>query len=84
MPAEEIINLSLTRVDAAIVKAILMTHAEMQDSRAIPSMEIIARLRRDEPVDGALLIADLESQVIDFEEDSDELRRIAHLFPALA
>lgn len=84
MPTEEVINVSLTRVDAAIVKAILNTHAEMQDSRAIPSMEIIARLKRDEPVDGAALIADLESQVVDFEEDSDELRRISDLFPALA
>lgn len=82
MPAEDIINLPLRRVDAAIVKAILMTHAELQDTRAIPSMEIIARLKRDEP--SALEMIDtLVGQVADFEEDSEELRRIADLFPAL-
>lgn len=70
-------------VDAAIVKAILMTHAELQDGRAIPSMEIMARLKRDEPGEVAM-IDTLASQIADFEEDSEELRRIADLFPALA
>lgn len=69
-------------VDAAIVNSILMTHAELQDSRAIPSMEIMARLRRDQP-DETAMIDTLASQVADFEEDSEELRRIAALFPNL-
>lgn len=69
-------------VDAAIVHSILMTHAEMQDNRAIPSMEIMARLKRDEPGETAM-IDTLAAQVEDFEEDSEELRRIAQLFPNL-
>lgn len=69
-------------IDAAIVHSILMTHAELQDSRAIPSMEIMARLKRDEPGE-TKMIDSLADQVADFEEDSDELRRIATMFPQL-
>lgn len=69
-------------VDAAIVHSILMTHAELQDNRAIPSMEIMARLKRDEPGETAM-IDTLQAQVDDFEEDSEELRRIARMFPNL-
>lgn len=74
--------IELDDVDAAIVHSILMTHAELQDSRAIPSMEIMARLKRDEPGE-TMMIAALADQVFDFEEDSDELRRIAAMFPQL-
>lgn len=75
-------QIEIDPVDAAIVHAILMTHAEMQDSRAIPSMEIMARLKRDEPGE-TTMIDTLAAQVEDFEEDSEELRRIAQLFPNL-
>lgn len=69
----------LTPEDAAQVRAILLTHSEMQDNRAIPSMEIIARLKRDEP--GELVMIDsLNEQVMIFEDDSTNLRRLADMF----
>lgn len=69
-------------VDAAIVHSILMTHAEMQDNRAVKSMELQSRLQRDEPGETAM-IDTLAAQVTDFEEDTEELRRIAQMFPNL-
>lgn len=68
----------LTETDAAQVKAILLTHAEMQDHRTLESMSLLGRLKRDEPDDE--LIADLQGQVNDFEVDCDNLKRIAEIF----
>lgn len=70
-------------VDAAIVHSILMTHAEMQDTRAVRSMELQSRLQKDEPEEVAMIDI-LANQVNDFEEDTDELRRIAQIFPNLS
>lgn len=64
--------------DAAQVKAILMTHAEIQDHRTLDSMKILGRLKRDEPDDE--LIPDLQGQINDFETDCDNLKRIADIF----
>jgi hypothetical protein len=72
-------TISLSAADAVRVHAILMTHAEMQDSRAVQSTELLGRLKRDEP--GELAIIDeLQGQVDTFEGDCDNLRRIADLF----
>lgn len=68
----------LTDSDAATVKAILLTHATMQDHRAIESMQLLGRLRHDEPDDE--LIPDLQGQVNDFEADTQNLERIAEIF----
>jgi hypothetical protein len=66
--------------DAATVKAILLTHAEMQDNRSIESLEVIGRLRRDDPKDAAETIADLQDTHNTLEEDCENLKRISHLF----
>lgn len=68
-------------MDAAIVKAILLTHAAMQEKRVMDNEVIQTRLMRDEP--GTPMIAMLAEQVVAFEEDSEELRRISEMFPAL-
>lgn len=68
----------LTDTDAAQIKAILLTHAEMQDHRTLESMSLLGRLKRDEPDDE--LIPDLQGQINDFEEDCDNLKRIANIF----
>lgn len=70
----------LNAADALQVQAILRTHAEMQDSRINESLSIVGRLKRDEPVEGAAMIDDLEDQVRTFEGDSDNLTRIANIF----
>jgi hypothetical protein len=66
--------------DAAQVRAILLTHAEMQDHRCIDTMSIMGRLTRDEPIDAATTIIDLQGQVDTFEDDCDNLKRIADVF----
>lgn len=75
-------QIEIDPVDAAIVKAILLTHASIQDRRVMETEVIQTRLMRDEPGE-TLMIDTLASQVVDFEEDSEELRRIANIFPAL-
>lgn len=72
------INLDL--IDAGTVHAILMTHAEMQDNRAIKSMELYTRLQRDEP--GSDMIGSLKEQIDTFEEDAEVLRALAKRFPS--
>jgi hypothetical protein len=75
-------TITLSEKDADQVKAILLTHAEMQDGHAIQSMELHARLKKDyqgtAPEDG--VINDLETQVEDMEVDSENLKRIAAIF----
>lgn len=73
-------NISISDEDAAQVVAILMTHAEMQDARSLESMQLLSRLRRDEPISAAGTIEDLRGQVDDMENDCDNLRRIAQIF----
>ena len=69
----------ISQEDAAQVKAILLTHAEMQDHRTIESMTILGRLKHDEPEE-VDMIALLKDQVDDFENDTDNLKRIAQIF----
>lgn len=81
MSSERLIKISPE--DARQVRAILLTHAELQDRRAIPSMELLGRLKKDNPVPDQTveeMIEDLKDQVSDFENDSDNLQRIAALF----
>lgn len=75
-------QIEIDPVDAAIVKAILLTHAGIQERRVMETEVIQTRLMRDEPGE-TVMIDTLASQVVDFEEDSEELRRIANIFPAL-
>jgi len=75
-------KVELTEADVQQVHAILMTHAEMQDHRINGSLEIIGRLKADSPddQDAQDTVSDLQEQVDTFENDSDNLRRIANLF----
>jgi len=73
-------TIELSPDDAAQVHAILMTHAEMQDHRTLESMNLLGRLKRDEPEEARDTITDLQEQINDFEEDCDNLRRIATMF----
>lgn len=75
-------TITLSTEDAEQVKAILLTHAELSDNQALPSLELIGRLKNDlEQDDEALeMIASLTEQVDAFEVDSDNLKRIASLF----
>lgn len=76
-------TIRLSPKDRNQVRAILMTHAELQDRQAIPSMELLSRLARDNPDPDqtvAEMIEDLREQVEELEADSDNLKRIASLF----
>lgn len=73
-------TICMTDDDAAQVKAILMTHAEMQDHRTLESMTLLGRLKRDEPDAARDTIDDLQEQIDVFEADCDNLRRIADAF----
>lgn len=76
-------NIEMTEKDAITIKAILMTHTEMQDQRALSSEELLSRLRRDNTGtdDEQQLIADLANQIETFEDDCIDLRRLADLIP---
>lgn len=76
-------TITLSPEDSSTIRAILLTHAEMQDQRAIPSMELVSRLRKDNSSEDDTvmdMIEDLEDQVEVFEKDSDNLKRIADMF----
>lgn len=75
-------TITLSEVDAQQVKAIMMTHAEMQDLGALKSTGIISRLIAEGDPDGdeQEMKEILTEQVGDLEWDSDNLRRIADLF----
>lgn len=68
----------MTDIDAAQVGVILTTHSEMQDARINETMTIIARLQRDDPESPQIEF--LTSLVAIYESDSDNLKRLAHLF----
>lgn len=70
----------ISDADASTIKAILLTHAEMQDARSVQSMELVGRLSRDEPEDARELIESLGDQIDTFDDDCDDLRRIAGIF----
>lgn len=75
-------TIQLSEVDAQQVKAILMTHAEMQDRGALQSTDVMTRLiaSGDHDEDTGEMITILAEQVGDLEWDSDNLKRIADLF----
>lgn len=68
--------------DAQQVAAILNTHAEMQDQRTVENLELMSRLRVEEPDDhdAQTMVADLQDQNNTFDGDCDNLRRIAKIF----
>lgn len=74
--------ITLSPDDASQVRAILMTHAEMQDARINDSLAIIGRLNADlaEDDEAQDMVASLEAQVELFEDDSDNLKRLADMF----
>lgn len=74
--------ITLSPTDAAQVRAILLTHAEMQDSRINDSLSLIGRLNADLRNDDEAqdMVASLEAQVELFEDDADNLKRLADMF----
>jgi hypothetical protein len=68
--------------DKAQVRAILETHAEMQDQRTVENLELVSRLQVEEPDDqeARSLVRDLKAQNETFDGDCDNLRRIAKIF----
>ena len=72
------IAIDLSPVDRAQVKAILMTHAEMQDRHALSGEEVIARLKRDEPESD--LLSNMIEDAAELLEDTTNLKRLADLF----
>lgn len=71
-------TISFDAVDAAQIGAILSTHSEMQDARINEMMFSIVRLKRDDPESS--VIDYLTSLIAVYENDSDNLKRLAHLF----
>lgn len=72
----------LTPADREQVKAILMTHAEMQDQRTLATEEVIGRMKHegagDDEVEG--MIDELNDSVKELIDDSENLKRIASHF----
>lgn len=68
--------------DKAQVRAILETHAEMQDQRTVENLELVSRLQVEEPDDDEArsLVRDLKDQNETFDNDCDNLRRISKYF----
>lgn len=74
--------ITLNASDAAQVKAILFTHAEMQDMRTVETEGVIARMKH-EGGDGeevAEMIAELNKSVTELTDDSENLKRLASMF----
>lgn len=75
-------TLLLTPEDRDQVKAILMTHAEMQDHRTMETETVLGRLKHegagDEEVDE--MIEDLEESINEMTADSENLKRLASKF----
>lgn len=68
--------------DRAQVKAILMTHAEMQDQRTMETETVLGRLKHQNDGDDETedMIEDLEESIKDLTEDSENLKRLASKF----
>lgn len=71
-------KVEISAEDAAQIKAILMTHAEMQDQSLLKGEIVIGRLQVDEP-DSDLLV-DMREDAVGLSEDTENLKRIANLF----
>jgi len=74
--------ININAEDAAQVRAILLTHAELQDTRLLKTMEVLSRLKAIEDDSDELVatIAEMTATISFVEEDSDNLKRIAELF----
>lgn len=74
--------ININAEDAAQVRAILLTHAELQDARLLKTMEVLSRLKAIEDDSDELIatIAEMTATISFVEEDSDNLKRIAELF----
>ena len=72
----------ISREDMTQVRAILETHAEMQDQRTVENLELISTINVQEPDDDEArsMVRDLTDQNETFEGDTDNLRRIAKIF----
>lgn len=72
----------ISETDAQQVAAILNTHAEMQDQATVQNLELMSRLRVEEPDDhdAQVMVADLQDLNDTYDGDCDNLRRIAKLF----
>lgn len=72
----------LTSQDRDQVKAILMTHAEMQDHRTLETEGVIARLMHEGGDDDevAVMVDQLNESVKDMTDDSENLKRLASHF----
>lgn len=73
-------KVELSDQDAATIRAILMTHAEMQDRAAMEGEVIIGRLSREEPDTAAETIDDLSDTNDTLTEDCENLKRLASKF----
>lgn len=78
-------NVELSQADFDQVRAIMMTHVDMQDLRSVESMSLLGRMRQarddgDDSDDMRNMIDDLSEQINTFEGDTDNLRRIADIF----
>lgn len=74
--------ITLNAADAAQVKAILLTHAEMQDMRTVDTEGVIARMKHEGGDDSEIqeMIAELDVSVSELITDSENLKRLASLF----
>lgn len=73
-------TITMSEDDAQQIKAIMLTHAELQDLRSVESTELFARMKSAGDSDSDDMAAVLLEQVEEFDNDSNNLRRIAHLF----
>lgn len=67
--------------DASQVRAILLTHAELQDRETVKAEELHGRLKKDATTDEELdVVEDIEDQIEDLTGDTTNLKRIAKIF----
>lgn len=73
-------TITMSEADAQQIKAIMLTHAELQDLRSVESTELFARMKSAGDSEMDDMAATLLEQVEEFDHDSSNLRRIAQLF----
>jgi len=75
----EIQALKINADDKLQVASILLTHSEMQKQRVTTSRDLLSRMKNEEPEEEDM-IEILEEQTRVFEEDGQNLNRLATLF----
>lgn len=70
----------LTPAEAVQVRAILLTHAEMQDQRTIQNEELRGRLSLENDPEMKEMIVDLEQTNKVLSQDTENLKRLADIF----